>query len=120
MQELSSVQELKFIACNSGRGGIAAVAGSEEVKMAERIVTVAARVGLHARPAAVFVKAAAAAPVPVTIRKAGKDPVSARSILAVIALDVRCGDAVTIEAEGAGADQVLENLAALLSADFEG
>jgi phosphocarrier protein len=46
--------------------------------MPERIVTVASRVGLHARPAAVFVKAASAAPVPVTIAKEGKDPVSAR------------------------------------------
>ncbi len=88
--------------------------------MAERTVTVASRVGLHARPAAVFVKAASAATVPVTISKDGKDPVSARSILAVIALDVRHGDAVTIAAEGAGAEETLDRLAALLSADFEG
>jgi phosphocarrier protein len=88
--------------------------------MPERIVTVASRVGLHARPAAVFVKAASAAPVPVTIAKEGRDPVSARSILAVLGLDVRCGDAVTISADGAGADATLDELEALLGADLEG
>ncbi len=88
--------------------------------MAQRIVTVASRVGLHARPAAVFVKAASAAPVAVTIAKEGKDPVSARSILAVLGLDVRCGDQVTITADGAGAEATLDELEALLSDDLEG
>ena len=88
--------------------------------MPERVVTVTSRVGLHARPAAVFVKAASAAPVPVTIAKPGKDPVSARSILAVLGLDVRCGDAVTLSAEGNGAEAALDELEALLSADLEG
>ena len=88
--------------------------------MPERIVTVASRVGLHARPAAVFVKAASAAPVPVTIAKEGKDPVSARSILAVLGLDVRQGDRVTIAADGSGAEATLDELEALLSADLEG
>jgi len=88
--------------------------------MAERIVTVASRVGLHARPAAVFVKAASAAPVAVTIAKEGKDSVSARSILAVLGLDVRCGDQVTITADGAGAEATLDELEALLSDDLEG
>ena len=88
--------------------------------MPERTVTVASRVGLHARPAAVFVKAASAAPVPVTIAKEGKDPVSARSILAVLGLDVRQGDQVTIAADGTGAEATLDELEALLSADLEG
>jgi phosphocarrier protein HPr len=88
--------------------------------MPERIVTVASRVGLHARPAAVFVKAASAAPIPVTIAKSGKDPVSARSILAVLGLDVRQGDQVIIAADGAEADSTLDELEALLSADLEG
>jgi phosphocarrier protein HPr len=88
--------------------------------MPERTVTVASRVGLHARPAAVFVKAASAAPMAITIAKQGKDPVSARSILAVLGLDVRHGDAVTIAADGMQADAVLDELADLLGTDFEG
>lgn len=88
--------------------------------MPERIVTVTSRVGLHARPAAVFVKAASAAPIPVTIAKSGKEPVSARSILAVLGLDVRHGDQVVIAADGAGAESTLDELEALLGADLEG
>lgn len=86
----------------------------------QRTVTVASRVGLHARPAAVFVKAASAAALPVTIAKAGKEPVSARSILAVLGLDVRGGEEVVLEAEGDGAEAVLDKLADLLTEDLEG
>lgn len=88
--------------------------------MPKRIVTVASRVGLHARPAAVFVKAASAAALPVTIAKEGKEPVSARSILAVLGLDVRGGEEVVLEAEGDSAEDVLEELAQLLTEDLEG
>jgi phosphocarrier protein len=88
--------------------------------MPQRIVTVASRVGLHARPAAVFVKAASAAALPVTIAKEGKEPVSARSILAVLGLDVRGGEQVVLESEGDGAEDVLEDLARLLTEDLEG
>lgn len=87
--------------------------------MPERTVTVASRVGLHARPAAVFVKAATAAAVPVTIAKAGKDPVSARSILAVLGLDVHGGEQVVLSAEGDGAVETLDELEALLGSDLE-
>jgi phosphocarrier protein HPr len=87
--------------------------------MPERTVTVASRVGLHARPAAVFVKAASAAAVPVTIAKADKAPVNARSILAVLGLDVRGGEQVTLSAEGDGADEALDELEAVLGSDLE-
>jgi phosphocarrier protein len=84
--------------------------------MAERRVAVADPDGLHARPAALFVKAAAALGVPVKIGKAGTDDrVDARSILSVLALDVRHGDEVVLSAEGDGADTALDRLVALLS-----
>ena len=88
--------------------------------MPQRTVTVASRVGLHARPAAVFVKAASAAALPVTIAKQGREPVSARSILAVLGLDVRGGEQVVLDADGDGAEQVLDRLAELLTEDLEG
>lgn len=86
----------------------------------QRTVTVASRVGLHARPAAVFVKAASTATLPVTIAKEGKEPVNARSILAVLGLDVRGGEDVVLEADGDGAEAILEKLADLLTEDLEG
>jgi phosphocarrier protein HPr len=89
--------------------------------MPERTVTVASRVGLHARPAAVFVKAASEIALPVTLAKNGGDPVNARSMLAVLGLDVRNGDEVLLSAEAAdGAEEALDQLAALLETDLDG
>ena len=89
--------------------------------MAERRVTVASRVGLHARPAALFVKAAAAQLVRVAIAKPGTDPVDAASILAVMGLGVEHGDEVVLAAaDGAQADAALDALAELLGRDLDG
>ena len=87
--------------------------------MPQRTVVVGSKVGLHARPAAMFVKAAAAQAVPVTIAKAGGDPVDARSILSVLALDARGGDEVVLTADGDGADGALDELAALVARDLD-
>lgn len=87
--------------------------------MPERHAFVGSSVGLHARPAALFVQAAAAAPVAVTITKVGGTPVSARSVLSVLALDARNGDEVVLAAEGEGAEQALDELAALVARDLD-
>jgi phosphocarrier protein len=81
----------------------------------ERKVIVESEVGLHARPAATFVQTAAKAPIDVTVAKPGGAPVSAKSILSILALDVRHGEAIVIHAEGEGADQLLDELAAIVS-----
>jgi phosphocarrier protein len=88
--------------------------------MSERVVTIGSKVGLHARPAALFVKAASAQPVAVKIAKVGGSPVDARSILSVLALDARGGDEVVLSAEGDGADAVLDELASLVGRDLDG
>jgi phosphocarrier protein len=87
--------------------------------MPERRVTVATPIGLHARPALTFVQAAAAARVPVRIGRPGGDAVDAASILYVLSLDVRGGEDVVLSAEGAGADEVLDQLVALLSRNLD-
>jgi phosphocarrier protein HPr len=87
--------------------------------MPERRVKVASSVGLHARPATIFVQAAAKQPVKVTIAKPGGDPVDARSVLFVLGLDVRGGQEVVLAAEGDGAETALDNLEALLSKDLD-
>ena len=88
--------------------------------MAAVRVTVASPLGLHARPAAVFVQAVVSSGLPVFISKpddesVGVEPVDARSVLAVLALDVGCGDEVELTADGERADGVLAALAALLA-----
>ncbi|TDD36528.1 HPr family phosphocarrier protein [Actinomadura sp. KC06] len=83
--------------------------------MTERNVKIQSRVGLHARPAALFVQTAAKAPMDVTVGKPGGAPVNAKSILAVLGLDARHGEEVVLSAEGAGADELLDELEKLLS-----
>ncbi len=85
----------------------------------QRTVTIASSVGLHARPAALFVQAATATGLPVQINKVGDDPVDARSILGVMALGAKFGEEVVLTADGDGADAALEGLVELLSRDLD-
>ena len=82
--------------------------------MASARAVVGGTVGLHARPAALFVRAAAAQPVPVTVRRPSGEPVSAASILAVMSLGVGSGETVVLEADGEGAEAALAELVELL------
>jgi phosphocarrier protein HPr len=87
--------------------------------MPQRRVVVGSKVGLHARPAALFVQTAARQPVKVTIAKGDNDPVDAKSILAVLGLDVRGGEEVVLTAEGEQAEAVLDELATLVATDHD-
>ncbi|GAA2377198.1 HPr family phosphocarrier protein [Dactylosporangium salmoneum] len=88
--------------------------------MPTRTVIVGSSSGLHARPAALFVAAAAKQPVAVTISTDnGRKPVPARSMLGVLSLGAKQGTAVTLEASGEGAEAALDELAALLARDLD-
>lgn len=79
--------------------------------MAERKATVAAEVGLHARPAATFVQTATKAQIDVTVGRTNGELVNAKSILSVMGLDIRQGETIVIVADGEGAEELLERLA---------
>ncbi|MFH9267718.1 HPr family phosphocarrier protein [Streptomyces sp. NPDC017546] len=87
--------------------------------MHQQTVAIASRSGLHARPASLFVKAAARQPVKVTIAQEGRDPVDARSMLAVLALAAPRGETVVLSAEGDGARAAVAELAELLARDLD-
>ena len=87
--------------------------------MAEKTVTVASSVGLHARPASLFAQAAAKVGVPVTLTSAAGKSVNAASILGVLSLGIGHGEQVTLAAEGEGADAAVEELATLLETDLD-
>jgi phosphocarrier protein HPr len=87
--------------------------------MSERTVIIASRTGLHARPAALFVKAAADQGVPVRIRVGDGRAVPAASMLAVLSLGAGHGAEVTLQADGPGSDDALDALAALLARDLD-
>lgn len=87
--------------------------------MESRTATVGSAVGLHARPAAVFVQAVADSGHRVTIARPGSEAVDAASILSVMGLGTACGDSVEIAVEGPDAAAVLTHLAALVESDLD-
>lgn len=87
--------------------------------MPERTVKIASTSGLHARPAAIFSQAASEQPAAVTIEKAGSAPVQASSILMLLTLNADHEDEVTLRADGDGADESLDALAALLEKNLD-
>src|SRR6476660_712398 len=95
----------------------------EGVPLPVRKAIVTAAIGLHARPAAVFVRAVTATGLPVTISKDGRPGVDARSLLEVMTEDFECGCEVelTVAAEAlpafcslTEAESALEELRTLL------
>ncbi len=87
--------------------------------MPERTVTIASSVGLHARPAALFVEQASESGLDVEIARPGEEAVDATSILGVMALGAKHGEQVVLTAEGENADEVLDGLVDLLSRDLD-
>ena len=75
------------------------------------------KVGLHARPAALFVKAAMAHQSKITVTK-GEKSGNAKSILGLLALGVQQGNEITISAEGSDEAEALAALQKLVESDF--
>jgi phosphocarrier protein HPr len=91
--------------------------------MKETTVMVDNKVGLHARPASLFVQAAAK--YSSTIQVSCQDPdtkelreANAKSILGVLTLGVFQGMEITIQAEGQDEEQAVETLVALVKNNF--
>ncbi|MCH9276059.1 HPr family phosphocarrier protein [Bifidobacterium amazonense] len=84
--------------------------------MVTRTITINDPVGIHARPAAQFAQAVTASGCTVTIAKQGGNPVPAGSILSVMGLGIKQGDAVEINVEGDNAESVADNLTNILVA----
>ncbi|MEU0841033.1 HPr family phosphocarrier protein [Streptomyces sp. NPDC005962] len=87
--------------------------------MAERRVNIGWTEGLHARPASIFVRAATAAGVPITIAKADGAPVNAASMLAVLGLGAQGGDEVVLASAADDAEAALDRLAKLVTEGLE-
>ena len=69
--------------------------------------------GIHARPAGLFVKEAAAFPCKVTIEKDGKEA-DAKRIFGVMGLGVKCGQEIVLKTEGEDEDAAIEALGKFL------
>ncbi len=84
------------------------------------VLTIAHAAGLHARPAAQFVKLAASFPCTITVRNltTNKPPSNAKSVLSVLTQAVNQGQQVELVATGDRADEALAALQALVESNF--
>lgn len=76
--------------------------------------TVGPEAGLHARPAAQFVKAAKKFTADITVIKDGREA-NAKSSLKVMTLGAKKGDKLSIQAVGEDAEEAVEALVGLIS-----
>ena len=85
--------------------------------MPEIHLVVRNKVGLHARPAVLFVQAAQKFQSDIRVAK-GENEGNAKSFRSVLALAVNQDDAVTVSAEGPDADEALATLGRLVEDNF--
>ena len=85
--------------------------------MPEITLTIHHKVGLHARPAAMFVRTARQFHSDIKVTH-GEREANAKSILSVLTLGAEQGAVITIRTEGEDAGQSLEALAALVNGNF--
>jgi phosphocarrier protein HPr len=85
--------------------------------VAERTVLIANKYGLHARPAAEFVKLANQFRSDVYVRKEEIE-VNGKSIMGIMMLAAEHGCSFTIRADGDDAPQAVEGLVALVASGF--
>lgn len=77
---------------------------------------VKSKLGLHARPAAMFVETANKFLSKIRVRKDDL-VVDGKSILNILMLGVECGDEILVEAEGEDAHQAIEALEEIVNKD---
>ncbi|MDR6639510.1 HPr family phosphocarrier protein [Paenarthrobacter nitroguajacolicus] len=91
--------------------------------MPERTAIIASTSGLHARPATVFVKAAAAyEDLDITIGREEEpagDSMDASSVLSLMSLGLEHGDRVVLRSTTTGSEQALDHLVRLLQTNHD-
>ncbi|HEU5207959.1 MAG TPA: HPr family phosphocarrier protein [Longimicrobiales bacterium] len=83
----------------------------------ERTVRIQNRLGLHARPAAEFVKTASQYEADVLVRKDGLE-VNGKSIMGMMMLAAEYGSEITIRASGTDSEAALSELVQLVEGRF--
>lgn len=85
--------------------------------MASKEVTIQNKLGIHARPAAQFVKAASAFSSDISVEKDGEQ-IDGKSIMGLMMLAAGQGSVLLITAEGDDADAALDALCSLVEQKF--
>lgn len=85
--------------------------------MKERIVTVPNKLGIHARPAALIVRAAVEFDCDVWV-ESPEDKVNAKSIMGVMTLAASAGTSITVSADGPEEQEAVEAVAEVIKSGF--
>ena len=89
-------------------------AGAQKI---EKELTIVNRLGLHARPAAMFVRIASRHRAEIWVAKEGEE-VNGKSIMGLMMLAAGQGSTVRIRCDGPDADRAMEELENLIKAGF--
>jgi len=95
---------------------MAASSGSEK-RMAKEVV-ILNRLGLHARPAAMFVREANRHRCEIHVEKDG-ETINGKSIMGLMMLAAGMGSKIVIHVNGQGANEALESLEKLIERKFD-
>lgn len=79
--------------------------------------TIKDELGIHARPAGMLAKTAKALDSEITITK-GEKTVGVTKLMALMGLGVKCGDTITVTANGGNEDAALEEMKSFLEANL--
>ena len=83
----------------------------------EKEITIINRLGMHARPAAMFVRIASRFRSEIWVKK-GEEEINGKSIMGLMMLAAGQGSKLKIRCEGPDADKALEELEELINARF--
>ena len=86
--------------------------------MLERRATVKNKLGIHARPAALLVQAAAKFTSEITLEKDGL-AINGKSIMGVMMLAAEVGSVITVRVEGEDARTALDHIAEMIESKFD-
>ena len=92
--------------------------GENNASHVSRDVVVHNKLGLHARPASMFVKQATRFECEIFVEKEGEE-VNGKSIMGLMMLAAASGTTLTIRAEGGDAGQAVDELEQLVQRNFE-
>jgi len=90
---------------------------AERVRKIEKDLTIPNRLGLHARPAAMFVRIASRYRSEIWVSKEGEE-VNGKSIMGLMMLAAGQGSKLHVRCEGPDADKAIEEIEALIKAGF--
>ena len=88
-------------------------------RTASAVVTVANKLGLHARPATLFAQTAAGAEADIKVRRCDfGDAVDGKSIMQMMMLAATLGTEIEITANGSDAEEAVQTLVKLVASGF--